>query len=439
MEMELEMELPQGPKDAMNEDELTNAVDLRYIFAFVWSFGCNLDDKSRPKFNDFANALLAPMLPDGVRGMNLFDYAVDEQEQRLALWTDNMPEFKFDPAASFFTILVPTADTTRYSYLLKLLMTSGRHVLYSGDTGVGKSVIVADTLTRLATDTSPFVTATVNFSAQTQSANLQEVFETKLDKKRKNRLGPPSGKTMLMFIDDVNMPELEVFGAQPPIELLRQVIGQGGFYDRHKLFFKYTADCVFAAACAPPGGGRNEITPRLSQKFHLLWLTSLSEGSMKRIFSAILAGFLGHAAPPLLHLTGGIVGASVAMYRAVSLEMLPTPAKSHYTFNLRDLSKVFQGMMMVQGAELPDKDSLLKLWLHEQARVFRDRLINADDRHWFNSQCAAMLKERLDTDWAPADFANLLMGDYLNREQRSYQLVKEPAKLPALFYEYLDE
>jgi hypothetical protein len=37
------------------------------------------------------------------------------------------------------------------------------------------------------------------------------------------------------------------------------------------------------------------------------------------------------------------VDASVAMYRRVELELLPTPAKSHYTFNLRDLSKVFQG------------------------------------------------------------------------------------------------
>jgi dynein heavy chain len=69
-------------------------------------------------------------------------------------------------------------------------------------------------------------------------------------------LGAPSGKTMCMFIDDLNMPALDKYGSQPPVELLRQVIDQGGFYDRQKLFFKYVANCTFAAACAPPGGGR---------------------------------------------------------------------------------------------------------------------------------------------------------------------------------------
>ena len=35
-----------------------------------------------------------------------------------------------------------------------------------------------------------------------------------------------------------------------------------GFYDRKKLFWKEVEDTVLVAACAPPGGGRQEMTPR---------------------------------------------------------------------------------------------------------------------------------------------------------------------------------
>jgi dynein heavy chain len=48
----------------------------------------------------------------------------------------------------------------------------------------------------------------------------------------------------------------------------------------------------------------------------------------------------------------------------------PTPAKSHYTYNLRDVSKVFQGISKATARAIQKEEHLIKLWAHECMRVF---------------------------------------------------------------------
>lgn len=58
----------------------------------------------------------------------------------------------------------------------------------------------------------------------------QDLIDSKLDRRKRGVYGPPPTKRQVFFIDDLNMPALEVFGAQPPIELLRQFMDFSGTY-----------------------------------------------------------------------------------------------------------------------------------------------------------------------------------------------------------------
>lgn len=72
--------------------------------------------------------------------------------------------------------------------------------------------------------------------------------------------------------------------------------------------------------------------------------------------------------------------ATISIFFLVQREFLPTPAKSHYMFNMRDVSKVFQGIYMADPRFYNTKDNIVKLWAHEMLRVFCDRLNTYEDK-----------------------------------------------------------
>ncbi|CAM9196185.1 unnamed protein product, partial [Phaeothamnion confervicola] len=95
----------------------------------------------------------------------------------------------------------------------------------------------------------------------------------------------------------------------------------------------------------------------------------------------------------------GVVAATVEMFQEISENLLPTPSKFHYAFNLRDVSKVFQGVLMMTAARCPTPDVLARLWVHESERVFCDRLTDAEDRKWFQNLTIQLLSKHLRFPW----------------------------------------
>ena len=70
----------------------------------------------------------------------IYDWCYSHETGGWVDWMATVPPYVPDPDASFSQIIVPTSDTVRYNYLLRILAAAGKHVLFVGETGTGKSV-----------------------------------------------------------------------------------------------------------------------------------------------------------------------------------------------------------------------------------------------------------------------------------------------------------
>ncbi|XP_074520194.1 dynein axonemal heavy chain 6 [Halichoeres trimaculatus] len=435
----------EGP-DLKRDSKLLNSMLCQtFIFCYLWAVGGNLacshwdsfDAFVRKQFETDSNA----KLPESG---TLWSVYMNFKRNRLEPWDKVIPPFKYNSDQPFFEMLVPTTDTVRYGYLMEKLLSVQRSVLFTGETGVGKSVVARGLLNSIQ-EKAGYIPVYINFSAQTSSARTQEIIESKLEKKRKNILGAPGNKKLVVFVDDLNMPKQDTYGSQPPIELLRQFQDFSGFYDRKKFIWKKIQEMIISAACAPPGGGRNPVTARFMRHFSMLCLPTPSENSLKQIFKAILNGFLGEFSQAVKDCAGQIVDAAVEIYQRLSIDLLPTPAKSHYVFNLRDLSKCFQGILQCEPSQIREKNQIFRLFCHECQRVFHDRLINNQDKTYFHAIICDMSSKHFNIDLDPKCFVTqpIIFGDFIKlgaeKEDRLYEDLTDMDKIKAVLQDYLDD
>jgi len=153
-----------------------------------------------------------------------------------------------------------------------------------------------------------------------------------------------------------------------------------GWYDRtqkEKPFMKIE-DIIFITAMGPPGGGRSMISHRMKRHFNCLAYPDLAKESIVMIFKKILGAFVASYSGEISAIIDQIVDSSHCVYMAVADTLKPTPSKSHYTFNLRDISKIMQGVCAADQKTCTKPLDLVRLWVHENQRVFGDRMTKPD-------------------------------------------------------------
>ncbi|DBB17907.1 TPA: hypothetical protein ACH3X3_002922 [Trebouxia sp. C0006] len=455
----------------MNDNVQMVWLQSLFLFALVWSVGANTDEEGRTTFDHILRKLLINDPPADLKpyikaapvkvtqvfpeGKTVYGFTFDKSKFKWVPWGDLLDPTPIPADAEYTNIIVPTVDTVRYTFLIDQLVRSNKHCLLVGPTGTGKTAYIKKHLQGGLPDS--FVPLFFNFSAQTSANMTQDIIDGRLEKRRKGVYGPPIGKQQVVLVDDLNMPQVEEYGAQPPIELLRQYMDHRGWYDRKDLSFRHLQDVQFIAAMGPPGGGRNSVTNRYLRHFSVVSVTAFDNDTLSTIFSALVDWWMKKAgfSPNVTKLAKPLVAASLEVYETIQKELLPTPTKSHYTFNLRDVSKVIQGLTRA-GPVVEENSLVTGLWVHETLRVFYDRLINDDDRTWLTGLLSGVtekhFKEKLprvlglgnttpDAATMTTGVRGLMFGDYMvpGAEPRVYTQISDPNKMLLVLKEYLSD
>ncbi|CAG4949545.1 unnamed protein product [Colias eurytheme] len=392
--------LPAPAPPQPDEEDNEALSKMRFLFAMIWSVCATLEEESRRKLDNWVRE------HEGVFPLKdtVYDYYVDERLRQFKPWEDKLPDnWRFNPSLGFHNILVPTVEFIRLQIIALDMLKAGFGVLVGGGTGTGKTFLIQGTLAQL--DGSKYSTQVINMSAQTTAANVQDIIEARLEKRTKGNYVPAGGKKMIAFMDDINMPVRDEYGSQPPLELVRLWHDYGYWFDRQKQWRKNVKDMVLCGAAGPPGGARSPLPARLLSCFHALFLPPPTQQQLVKIFGTMLSQHLHDFDEETKTIGKIVLTATIDMFNNIVAKLLPTPSKMHYLFNLRDISKIFQGLLRSNKDYQNTKPRFLRLWVCECFRVFSDRLTEENgkkekeintiqyyrDRDWFMGQMGDML------------------------------------------------
>ena len=402
------------PSEESGEHLSSGHYERMFLYCCTWALGGLLDMKDRPPLNKAMVRLAeseAPNFEDPEE--TFFEYFVSEEDTEWRHWNTQVPAWEYPVAEEkpkFARLIIPTLDSVRLESLLKIVTSVDKQALFVGGPGTAKTTAIKQFMAGFDSDTT--ATKDITFSSLTQPGTFQVAIESSVEKRSGRTFGPPSGKKMIVFVDDISMPVMNDWGDQVTNEVVRQLLEEGGMYSLEKPIgdMKMIVDCVYLAAMNTPGGGKNDIPNRLKRHFCIFNVPLPSVAAINNIFGQLVAGRFASDvfSANVVAAAEKLVPITVDLWNRVQAKMLPTPAKFHYLFNMRELSKVFQGLILAErdrfrenerfvqpfGGKVKSPEAyLVALWRHECERVFCDKLTTQEDKDWGDSLIMRLIDE----------------------------------------------
>jgi dynein heavy chain len=189
----------------------------------------------------------------------------------------------------------------------------------------------------------------------------------------------------------------------------------------------------YIGACTPPAGGNNPIDPRFMTLFSCINVTFPTQSATQGIYTKIIEKHLQARDYPeeiWSEISSKMTQATIKLYDEIKLKLPRTPLKFHYIFNLRDLSRVYEGVALSTIDKFSKKEDLIRLWRNECMRVFIDRLVTEEDREFIVDEMKGLVahffpgtEEKVLLD--PLLYADFILADPLDDESEDPRLYED--------------
>lgn len=275
----------------LKPENLSNKADqamfeMYFVFAMIWAFGGGLVEKDgipyRRNFDKWFKQTWTTVKIPG-KG-TVYDYFVNPKTQKFQPWAELVTDIDYDGSRPMSTVFVPTAETSSLRFFLDMMVDLRKPIMFVGGAGVGKTQLVKGKLGSLNEEQ---ISLSISFNYFTDVVSFQKVLESPLEKKAGINYGPPGTKQLIYFVDDLNMPKLDLYETAMPISLIRQHLGWGHWFDRAKLTPKNINNTQYVA-CMNPTAGSFIINPRLQRLFMTLAVDFPGQDSLMKIYGTFL-------------------------------------------------------------------------------------------------------------------------------------------------------